>query len=103
MAGRCCPDKASIAASTASTPLSIAARTVAAAMPESVMRVEMQRQIRLLAQGLEQDPRRGRLQQARHILDGDDMRARRFEFRGRARHSISNRISGAPASARSPV
>ncbi|SPU68989.1 Uncharacterised protein [Brucella neotomae] len=45
-----------------------------------IMCVEMDRQIGFLAQRLEQHARGGRLQQARHILDRNNMRASLFHF-----------------------
>jgi len=47
-----------------------------------VVGVEMDRQAGRLAQRLEQDLGRGRLQEARHVLDRDDVRAGLFQFGG---------------------
>ena len=47
-----------------------------------VVRVEMDRQVGRLAQRLEQDARRAGLQEACHVLDGDDVGAGGFQFPG---------------------
>jgi hypothetical protein len=49
------------------------------------MRVEMDRQVGRVLQRLEQYPRRLRLQQPRHVLDGDDIGAGFFQLGGKRR------------------
>ncbi len=90
-----------MAASTASTPASTAARTVAADIPDVSWVWKWMGRPVFFAQRLEQDFRRGRLQQASHILDGDDMRAGLLSSL-QDWYNISGHISGGPSSVHRP-
>ena len=78
------PDIESIAASMASTPASTAASTLAADDAGGVVGVEVDRQADLLAERRDQLPRRRRLEQPGHVLDAEDVGARRLELLGEA-------------------
>ena len=62
--------------------------------PRRVMRVQMQRQAARLPQGLDEHARAGGPQQARHVLDREDMAAGPFQLLGDA-DIIVERIFGA--------
>ena len=69
------PDSGAAAASTASTPAALAASSVASWPPGGVVRVQVHRKVEALAERRHELRGRGRPQQARHVLDREDVRA----------------------------